>query len=208
MKYEQSNHDKSANRITPDLTSNSIPNPQNLALNFDTPLPSKERENVENVNINTEMSANFDYSDGVRNETRQEEDEMMIEGIRIKEEGMDENFDYGDGVRNEMRQEEDEMMIEGIRMKEESMDEYFDYDDGMRNEMGQEEDEMMVEGIRIKEKRMDEEDEEVFMENENKDELHIQVTGKMFSQVATNQLCNFPKVRLSETPQAAIGPKL
>ena len=177
MKYEQSNHDKSANRITPNLTSNSIPNPQNLALNFDTPLPSKEteRENVENVNINTEMSANFDYSDGVRNETRQEEDEMMIEGIRIKEEGMDENFDYGDGVRNEM---------------------------------GQEEDEMMVEGIRIKEKRMDEEDEEGFMENQNKDELHIQVTGKMFSQVATNQLCNFPKVRLSETPQAAKGAKL
>ena len=142
MKYEQSNHDKSANRITPNLTSNSIPNPQNLALNFDTPLPSKERENVENVNINTEMSANFDYSDGVRNETRQEEDEMMVEGIRIKEE------------------------------------------------------------------RMDEEDEEGFMENQNKDELHIQVTGKMFSQVATNQLCNFPKVRLSETPQAAKGAKL
>ena len=143
MKYEQSNHDKSANRITPNLTSNSIPNPQNLALNFDTPLPSKERKNVENVNMNTEMSANFDYDDGMRNETGQEEDEMMVEGIRIK-----------------------------------------------------------------KKEKIDEEDEEGFMENQNKDELHLQVTGKMFSQVATNQLCNFPKVRLSETPQAAIGPKL
>ena len=93
----------------------------------------------------------------------------------------------------------------------------FDYDDGMRNETGQEEDEMMVEGIRIKEERMDEEDEEGFMENENKDELHIQVTGKMlvnfqsynfprvYSQVATKQLCNFPN--FSQTPQAKIRAK-
>ena len=62
----------------------------------------------------------------------------------------------------------------------------FEYDGGMINDARQEEDEMMGEDIRIKEERMDDEDEEEFMENENKDELHIQVTGKV--------LGNFPWV--------------
>ncbi|XP_023319644.1 uncharacterized protein LOC111694841 isoform X3 [Eurytemora carolleeae] len=110
LKYEQSNPDKSAKSITSNITSNSIPNPQNLSLNFDTPLPSRERVKVENENVNmsTDMRSNFEYDGGMINDARQEKDEMMGEDIRIKEE------------------------------------------------------------------RMDEEDEEEFMENENKDELHIQ----------------------------------